>query len=54
MKVTVIPIVSCALGTIFKCLVRKLEELEIGGLAETIQTPVLLKSDRILRRVLEI
>ena len=34
----IIPIVSGALGTIPKGLVRGLEELEIGGRAETIQT----------------
>ena len=32
---------------------RRLEELEIGGRAETIQTIVLLRSDRILARFLE-
>ena len=36
MKVTVIPIVIGALGTIRKVLVRSLEELEIGGRAEII------------------
>ena len=36
MKVTVIPIVIGALGTISKNLVRGLEEFEIGGRAETI------------------
>ena len=32
---------------------RGLEEFEIGGCAETIQNTALLKSDRILRRVME-
>ena len=53
MKVTVIPIVIGAFGTISKCLVRRLEELEIGGRAESLQTTGLLRSARILRRVLE-
>ena len=45
MIVTVIPIV---IG-----LVRELEELKIGGRIESIQTTALLRSARILRRVLE-
>ena len=52
MKVTVILIVNCALGTVLKGLVRELEELEIGGRIETIKTKA-LGSARILRRVLE-
>ena len=46
-------IVIVALGTILKGIVRGLEELEIGGQAETIQTTALLRSPRILRRILE-
>ena len=38
MKVTVIPVVISALGTVFKGLEKRLEELEIGGRIETIQT----------------
>ena len=53
MKVTTIPIVICALGTIPKGLVMELEDLEIRGRLETIQTTALLKSARILRSVLE-
>ena len=53
MMVTVISIVIGALGTISKGLVKGLKELEIGGRAETIQTPALLRSARILRWVLE-
>ena len=49
----VIPIVIGALGTVPKGLVKVLEEMEIGGRAETIQTTILLRSTRILRRVLE-
>ncbi len=54
MKVTVIPIVVGALGTVRKELVQGLEDLEIRGRAETIQTTALLISARILRRVLDI
>ena len=50
MNVTVIPIVIGALGMIFESLVRGLKELAIRGQAETIQTAVLLKSVRILRK----
>ena len=53
MKVTVIPIVIGALGTVLKGFERALEELEIGGRIETIQTTALLRSANILRRVLE-
>ena len=35
-KVTVIPIITGSLGTVSKGLVKGLEELEIGGRAETI------------------
>ena len=52
MKVMVIPIVIGALGTIPKRLVKGLEELEIKGHVEIIQTTALLRSARILRRVL--
>ena len=53
MKVTVIPIVTVPLGTATKELVQGLKDLEIRGQVETIQTTVLLRSARILRRVLE-
>ena len=49
----VIPIVIDALGTITKGLVQGLEDLEITGRVETIQTTALLRAGRILRRVLE-
>ena len=52
MKVTVIPIVFGVLGTLPKGLIRGLEELEIGGQAEIIQTTA-LRLARILKRVLE-
>ena len=53
MKVTIVPIVIGALGTITKGLLKGLEDLEIGRLVETIQTIVLLRTARILRRVLK-
>ena len=48
MKVKIIPIVISALGTITKELVRGVEDLEIKGRVETIQTTALLRSARIL------
>ena len=53
MKVTIIPIVVSALGTVAKGLVIGLEDLEIRGQVETIQTTAILISARILRIVLE-
>ena len=53
MKVTVIPIVISVLGKIPKGLVRWVEELKIRGRAVIIQTIALLRSARILRKVLE-
>ena len=53
MKVTIVPIVIGALGTITKGLSKGLEDLEIGGRVDTIQMTALLRTARILRRVLE-
>ena len=53
MKVTFIPIVIGAFGTVTKGLLKALEDLEIRGQVETIQTTALLRSAQILRRVLE-
>ena len=53
MKVTIIPIVISAFGTVTKGLLKGLEDLEVGGRVETIQTTTLLRTARILRRVLE-
>ena len=50
MQVTIIPIVIGAFGTVTKGL---LKGLEVGGRVETIQTTALLRTARILRRVLE-
>ena len=53
MQVTIIPSVIGAFGTVTKGLLKRLEDLEVGGWVETIQTTTLLRTDRILRRVLE-
>ena len=53
MKVMFIEIASGAFGTVTKGLLKGLDDLEIRGRAETIQTTTLLRSVRILRRVLE-
>ena len=44
MKVTIVPNVIGALGTIFKGLLKGLEDLEVGGRVETIQTTALLRT----------
>ena len=53
MKVTIVPIVIGAFGTVTKRLLRGPEDLEVGGRVETIQMIVLLRTARILRRILE-
>ena len=53
MKVTIIPIVIGALDTVTKGLLKELEDLEVRGRVETIQTTALLRTARILRRVLK-
>ena len=53
MQVTIIPIVIGVFGTVTKGLLKILEDFEVGGRVETIQTTVLLRTARILRRVLE-
>ena len=52
-KVTIVPIVNGAFGTITKVSFKGLEDLEVGGRVETIQMTALLRTARILRRVLE-
>ena len=52
-RVTVIPFVIGALGTIPKVFERGLKESEIGRRAEDIQATAIVRSVRILRRVLE-
>ena len=53
MKVKIVPIMNFALGTVTKGLLKGLEDLEVGGRVETIQTTALRRTDRILRRVLD-
>ena len=53
MKVTIVPIVIGAFGTITKGLLKGLEDLKVGGWVENMQTAVLLRTARILRRVQE-
>ena len=53
MKVTIVPIVIGAFGTVTEGSLKGLDDLEVGGRVETILTTVLLKTARILRRVLE-
>ena len=52
MKGTIIPIVIVAFGTVTKGLLKGMEDLEVGGRVETIQTTA-LRTAIILRRVLE-
>ena len=53
MKVTILPTVIGAFGTITKGLLKGLEDLEVGGRVKTTQTTALSRTTRILRRVLE-
>ncbi len=53
MSVTIVPIVIGAFGKVAKGLLKGLEYFEVGARVETIQTTALLKTARILRRVLE-
>ena len=53
MKVTIVPIVISAFGTQTKGLLNDLEDLVVGGRVETIQMTALLRTSRILRRVLD-
>ena len=53
MQITIIPIVIGAFGTVTKGLLKGLEDMEVGARVETIQSTALLKTARILRRVLE-
>ena len=53
MKITVIPTVIGEFGTVSKWFIEGLEGVEIRGQVETIQTTALLRSAKILRRVLE-
>ena len=50
-KVTIIPIVIGDFDTVTKALLKGMEELEVGGRVETIQTAALARRVRILRKV---
>ena len=50
---TIVPVVIGVFGTVTKGLLKGLEDLEVGERLETIQTIALLRTARILRRVLE-
>ena len=54
MEVTFIPIIIGILGTVTKGLLDGMDDLEIKGSVETIQTTALMRSARILKRMLEI
>ena len=53
MKVSIVPIVIGAFGTVNKRLLKGLEDLEVGGRVETVQMTAFLRTARILKRVLE-
>ena len=54
MQVTIIRTVIGAFGTVTKGSQKGLEYMEVGGRMETIQTTTLLRTARILRRVLKL
>ena len=51
--ILIIIMIIIIIGTVTKGLLKALEDLEVGDRVETIQTTALLKTARILRRVLE-
>ena len=53
MEVTIKPIATGALNTVTKGLIQGVKNLEIMGRVETIQTTALLRSAKVLRRVME-
>ena len=53
MKVMIVPIVIDAFGTVAEGLLKGLEDLEIGRRVDTTQMTALIKTARILRRVME-
>ena len=53
MKVIIIPIMIGAFSTVTKILLKELEELEIKGRVETIQSTTFLRTARVKGRVLE-
>ena len=53
-KVSIIPIVIGALGTVPKSLKNRLDQIRIRTKIETMQTTALLNTARIVRKVLEL
>ena len=53
MKLTIMPIVIAAFGTVTEGLVKGLEDIEVRGRAGTIKETALLRSAKILRRLLK-
>ena len=53
MKVTIIQIVIDALGKVARVVVHGLKDLEIKERVDTIQTTAPLRSEKILRRIME-
>ena len=53
MNVSIIPIMIGAFGTVTKLLLKRLEDLEVRGQVENIQTTAFLRTAQIPRRVLE-
>ena len=53
MKEKIVPILIGVIGTLTKGFLKGLEDLEVGGRLVIIKTTALLRTARILRRVLE-
>ena len=53
LKMSSIPIIIGALGTVTKGLIKRVEDLVNKGRVETIENPAFLRSARILRSVLK-
>ena len=53
MQMTIMPIVIGSFGTVAKGLLKGLEDVEVDGRVKTIQTTTLLRTVKILRRILE-
>ena len=51
MKVTIVPIVIGAFGTITKGLLKGQEDLEVGGRVKTFQMTALLRTARLQRKL---
>ena len=50
---TIIPVVIGAVGTVTNGLLKGLEDKEVSGRVETIQVTALLRTARILRRIMK-